>query len=48
MESIGEKLGEGLAGIVNNDINDPEIKLRNPDSFNEKAGFLIYEKIFNR
>ncbi|SQH39637.1 Uncharacterised protein [Salmonella enterica] len=48
MESIGEKLGEGFAGIVNNDINDRESKLRNPDSFNEEAGFLIYEKIFNR
>lgn len=48
MESIGEKLGEGFAGIVNNDINDPEFKLRNPGSFNEEAGFLIYEKIFNR
>ncbi|ECC1695676.1 hypothetical protein FNI78_24890 [Salmonella enterica subsp. salamae] len=48
MENIGEKLGEGFAGIVNSDINDPEIKLHNPDSFNEEAGFLIYEKIFNR
>ncbi|HCL5071498.1 TPA: hypothetical protein N2F43_000721 [Salmonella enterica] len=48
MESIGENLGEGFAGIVNNDINDRESKLRNPDSFNEEAGFLIYEKIFNR
>lgn len=47
MEKIGEKLGDRFGGLVNEDIDNPELKLYDPDSFNEAAGILIYEKIFN-
>lgn len=45
---MGEKLGDRFGGLVNDDIDNPELKLYDPDSFNEAAGILIYEKIFNR
>ncbi|QLU48906.1 hypothetical protein HV269_05320 [Citrobacter sp. RHBSTW-00696] len=41
-------LGDRFGGLVNDDIDNPELKLYDPDSFNEAAGILIYEKIFNR
>jgi len=47
LEKIGEKLGDRFGGLVNEDIDNPELKLYDPDSFNEAAGILIYEKIFN-
>ncbi|MFS3559348.1 hypothetical protein [Citrobacter braakii] len=48
LEKMGEKLGDRFGGLVNDDIDNPELKLYDPDSFNEAAGILIYEKIFNR
>lgn len=48
LERMGEKLGDRFGGLVNDDIDNPELKLYDPDSFNEAAGILIYEKIFNR
>lgn len=48
LEKMGEKLGDKFGGLVNDDIDNPELKLYDPDSFNEAAGILIYEKIFNR
>ena len=47
-EKVGEKLGDRFGGLVNDDLDNPEFKRYDPDSFNEAASVLIYEKIFNR
>ncbi|MES0531993.1 hypothetical protein [Citrobacter portucalensis] len=47
-EKVGEKLGDRFGGLVNDDLDNPEFKRYDPDSFNEAAGVIIYEKVFNR
>ncbi|EGT0678994.1 hypothetical protein JAF86_004842, partial [Citrobacter braakii] len=37
LEKMGEKLGDRFGGLVNDDIDNPELKRYDPDSFNEAA-----------
>lgn len=45
---VAEKVGEKFGEVINSNIENPELKPYDPDSFNEAAGILIYEKILNR
>ncbi|QLR76236.1 hypothetical protein HV336_04760 [Citrobacter freundii] len=46
-EKWGEIYGEKVGTTINDKIDSSEPIIRDPDSFNEEAGALLYEKLFN-
>ncbi|MDE9575360.1 hypothetical protein L2106_18395 [Citrobacter portucalensis] len=46
-EKLGENAGESLGKVIYNEIENSDEFIHDPDTFNEEAGMLIYEKIFN-
>ncbi|EPQ6909661.1 hypothetical protein ACUVZB_004535 [Citrobacter freundii] len=46
-EKLGENAGESLGKVIYNKIENSDEFIHDPDTFNEEAGRLIYEKVFN-
>ncbi|RSC59014.1 hypothetical protein [Citrobacter amalonaticus] len=46
-EKWGEIYGKKIGTTMNDKIDSSEPIIRDPDSFNEEAGALLYEKLFN-
>ncbi|MCA2134078.1 hypothetical protein ACXZAQ_15045 [Citrobacter portucalensis] len=46
-EKLGENAGESLGKVIYNEIENSDEFIHDPDTFNEEAGMLIYEKVFN-
>lgn len=47
VERFGENAGESLGKVIYNKIENSDEFIHDPDTFNEEAGRLIYEKLFN-
>ncbi|HDR2755049.1 TPA: PAAR domain-containing protein [Enterobacter asburiae] len=45
-EKIGESVGEAVGNLINYGINNSKEIFSTPDSYNEEAGILIYDKFF--
>lgn len=44
---MGERYGKKVGATINDKVDSSNSIIRNPDSFNEEAGVLLYEKLFN-
>ncbi len=47
VEKWGERYGKKVGATINDKVDSSNPIIRNPDSFNEEAGVLLYEKLFN-
>ncbi|HHW4412677.1 TPA: hypothetical protein ACUWL5_001158 [Citrobacter gillenii] len=47
VEKWGERYGKKVGATINDKVDSSNSIIRNPDSFNEEAGVLLYEKLFN-
>ncbi|EIC8292649.1 hypothetical protein R8174_003115 [Salmonella enterica] len=46
-EKMGENAGESLGKVIYNKLENSDEFIHDPDTFNEEAGRLIYEKVFD-